>query len=881
MEAHQKNVSQILSLNVQYIIPLFQRYYSWEKRHWDQLRKDIWALMETDPEKGKPDPKKVHFLGPLVCTGTSHLPDAVAGYQLIDGQQRLTTLTVLLAALRDVAKSRGLKNLSEEIREDWLLNHRREGTERMRVLPRLGDREALTAIVEGQDDLTPFQNEQIFHAWKYFRRYAEHWARKDTEQQLRTLLNTVCHRLCLVWVMIDGENPFEIFESLNATGLPLEESDLIRNFVFMHIPLDKQREFQDQHWKALEDMFEPVGELKALPMTPFYRDYLMRAGQYSKEKATFADFKASYREAKFTPNQQVEELKRFAKLELMLRRPRLVKNQALRRLLCQVEGMDITTAHALILNLLDRNQQARLSDEELCGCLQDLVSFVLRRSLCGESTRQYNRWFVEAISALREHPRQDLQKYWLSRRWPDDAAVRVRLVDFALYWREGTKARVILEEIEESYDHKEKVGLSTLTIEHVLPQTISNNADGRSWKAMLGDNWQEVHEKYVHTLGNLTLTGYNAPLSNSKFETKKELLEESNLQLNKHFADLPAWNAAAIVARSKKLVEEIIRLWPSPVSDVQYAASAEALPEPEGLSSGEKKRLEYWRHLDVRLEERGMTPDLIVPVPHGSITIALGTTGYAEFEVGMYRQSGSIYVTLLLYGSLGDFVAENLQKNKSSIEAQLGYQPCWKVEEGEADIYVNDTGLQIWDKEDWAVQHDWLGDKLEDYLRVLKPMVEAYEREALANAEIKLEVERYHQFAGYWKACSKEMQGTRLAFRNRELERGGKTCKFEKIETGIFFAAQYYPDDGAVYVSFGVVDSAGRKLRSKFTDLHNREVAALESEIGEKLEWNDYYVWATLPAKIEEKTDWPRQHKWIRETAEKFAKVFKTRLGLE
>lgn len=883
MEAHQKNVKEILSSpGVQYIIPLFQRYYSWEKKHWDQLRKDIWGLMEADPEKGKPDPRKVHFLGPLVCTGTPHLPDAVAGYQLIDGQQRLTTLTLLLAALRDVAKARSIRDLQEEITEDYLLHRRRQGTERIRVLPRLGDREALTAIVEGQD-LTPFQNEQIFHAWKYFRRYVEHWARKDTEAQLRTLFSTVCHRLCLVVVRLDGEDPYEIFESLNATGLPLAESDLIRNFVFMHILMEKQQEFQNQHWKALEDMFEPVEELPAVPMTPFYRDYLMRAGRYSKEKATFADFKSSYREAKFTPDQQVEELKRFAKLKLMLRRPRMVKNGALRRVLCQVEGMDITTAYALILNLLDRNQQGKLNEEDLCGSLQDLVSFVLRRSLCGESTRQYNRWFVEAIGALRGNPRQDLQAYWLSRRWPDDAAVRDRIVDFALYRREGAKARVILETIEEAFGHKEPVDLNDpkIQVEHVLPQTISNSAAGRSWKAMLGENWQEIHEKFIHTLGNLTLTGYNPDLSNSNFDTKKDLLQESHLELNKHFTDLEAWNADAIVARCKKLVEDIIRLWPRPVSNLPYAASAEALPEPEGLSAREKKRLEYWRHFDVRMEERGMTSDLITPVPTGSISIVIGKTGYTEIKVGMYPQYNSIYVTLLLYGDLGDRVAERLQKEKSAIESELGYQLYWKGEKGAADIYIKDSGVQVWDKEDWPVQHDWLGDKLEDYLRVLKPRVEAYEREALADPEIKEEVEKHQQFVDYWQGCGKEMQGSAVRFREREPALGRKTCRFETIDTGILFGAEFSPKDLEIEVYFGVTDQAGRKMGSRFADLHNREVAALESELGLKLEWNDTYVWASLAANIHDKTDWPRQHKWIRQTAEKFSPLFKTRLGLE
>jgi hypothetical protein len=873
MDARPRTIRDILYTGDQYIIPFFQRYYSWEKKHWDQLRKDIWTLMEDEA-------KNVHFLGPLVCTPTQHVPGAVTGYQLIDGQQRLATLTVLLAALRDVAALRGLTSMAEEVAEDYLLHKRQKGTERYKVLPRLGDRETLIAIVEGQDS-AQFGDRRIFQAWKYFRRYVEHWARKDTEAQLRRLLDAVSRRLSLVVVTIDGENPYEIFESLNATGLPLTESDLIRNFIFMEIPLAKQQDFHDQQWKALEDMFDVDGDLPAVPMTPFYRDYLMRTGLYSKERATFPDFKLAQRQAKLIPEQQVDELKRFAKLELMLRRPLQVKNCAIRALLQQIDGMDITTAYALILNLLDRNEQGQLADDDLCGCLRDLVSFVLRRSICGESTRPYSRWFVEAINEVRKTPRQDLQAYWLKRRWPDDTAVRDRMVDFALYRREGAKARVMLEAIEEGFGHKEKVDFNKLTIEHVLPQTVSNNAAGKSWKAMLGESWSEIHEKYVHTLGNLTLTGYNPDLSNSSFDKKKDLLEQSHLELNTYFADMDAWNAETIVARSKKLVEDVIRLWPRPTSDVQYAASAEAMPEPEGLSAGDKKRLEYWRHLDVRLEERGMGPKIITPGPHGYVTVAVGTSGYAELEAGMYPQGGSIYVTLMLYGGLGDFVAARLMKEKAAIESELGYKIDWKVEEGESDIYTNDTGIQIWDKEDWPVQHDWLGDRIEDYLRVLKRRVEAYERESLTDPEIWQEVERYHQFVEYWKACSQEIQGSTVRFREREVESGRKTCKFEKIETGFFFAAQCYPDDSAVYVYFGVADSAGRKLRSKFTDLHNREVAALESELGEKLEWNDSYAWATLPAKIEDKPDWPRQHKWIRATAETFSKVFKGRLGLE
>lgn len=187
MDARPRTIRDILYTGDQYIIPFFQRYYSWEKKHWDQLRKDIWTLMEDKA-------KNVHFLGPLVCTPTQHVPGAVTGYQLIDGQQRLATLTVLLAALRDVAALRGLTSMAEEVAEDYLLHKRQKGTERYKVLPRLGDRETLIAIVEGQDS-AQFGDRRIFQAWKCFRRYVEHWTRKDTETQLRRLLDAVSRRL--------------------------------------------------------------------------------------------------------------------------------------------------------------------------------------------------------------------------------------------------------------------------------------------------------------------------------------------------------------------------------------------------------------------------------------------------------------------------------------------------------------------------------------------------------------------------------------------------------------------------------------------------------------------------------------------------------------
>ena len=873
MQAQPKTIRDILHTGDQYIIPLFQRFYSWEKLHWERLRLDIWALMENGA-------KPVHFLGPLVCTHPPRLPGNNSAFQLIDGQQRITTLTILLAAIRDVAKSRNLADFADEVTEDYLLFKRRQGNERYKVLPRLGDREVLTAMIEGED-LTRFANSRVFEAWKYFQRHVQHLSRRDTRKQLAKLLDVIATRLNLVAVLIDGENPYEIFESLNATGLELKESDLIRNYVFMTIPLDRQQEFNERHWRDFEEMFDAVGTEQAVEMTAFYRDYLMRGGRYSKEDATFVDFKSAHEEAMKEPEALVAELKRFARLDLMFRRPSTVKDEVLRRILRQVEGMEITTAYPLLLNLLDRHERGQLSKEDLCGCLNDLVSFVLRRSICGETTRTYGRWFVEAVTLIRNNPRADLQACWLGRRWPDDAAVRERLPSFEIYRRESVKTRVVLETLEESFGHRERVDLSALTIEHVMPQTITGNKNGRAWKEMLGVDWEKHHARWLHTLGNLTLTGYNTELSNSPFPTKQVELAKSHLDLNLHFKGLAKWDNAAIEARAALLADRVLKEWPRPTTEVAYEASSEALVEPEGLSNGAKLRLEYWRHLDTRLEERGLPRDLIVPVPDSSLGIPLGTSGTVEFTMSLNHQRGEIYLSLMLDGKVGEKIARALEQDKAAIQADFGYAVRWEITPSGGEIFVADEGIPIRDRNDWPVQHDWFGDRLEDFRRVLAPRTVAIETEVLKDPAVRQSVEQRNALREYWVECGRTLTGSTTVFRESDPGHGRRYCRFQSLDTGIWFGAQYYADDGTVCIYFAAGSTADRKTRAAAKDLAENQLAALSSEIEMPLEWADPYFLASTQGRIDDRSDWPRQHKWVRETAGKFATAFKPRLGLD
>jgi hypothetical protein len=820
------------------------------------------------------------LLGPLVCTLLPRLPGNSSAFQLIDGQQRITTLTILLSAIRDVARSLGLNDFAEEVTEDYLLFKRKQGSDRYKVLPRLGDREVLTAMIEGHD-MSTFANSRVFEGWKYFHRHVQHLSRKDTQAQLNKLLDVIATRLNLVAVLIDGENPYEIFESLNSTGLPLKESDLIRNFVFMAIPLAKQSEFNDQHWKAFEEMFDATDTEEGVEMTPFYRDYLMRNGRYSKEDATFVDFKNTHEEDVQQPETLVVELKRYARLDLMLRRPSKVKDEVLRRVLRQVEGMEITTAYPLLLNLLDRHDRGELGKEELCGCFSDLVSFVLRRSICGESTRAYGKWFAEAITMIRGNPRADLQTYWLARRWPDDAAVRERLPSFELYRRESTKARVILEGLEESFGHRERVDLTTLTIEHVMPQTITNNKNGKAWKEMLGEEWEQTHDALLHALGNLTLTGYNNELSNSAFETKQVELAKSHLDLNTYFTNRPKWDAKAIRERSVALTERALVLWSRPATSVVYAASAEAMPEPEGLTNAAKARLEYWRHFDSRLEERGVPHELITPAPDSSVSISLGDAGEAEFVLSFNQARGEIHASLSLSGNVGGRIAKGLAQHKDAIHQELAYELKWELSNSGGEVYITDEGIPIRDQNDWPVQHDWFGDRLEDFQRVFRPRVLALEREALQDPEIRQALAQRELQTKYWRACASVLAGASVSLRESDTANGRTFCRFGSLDDGISFGSQCYPSDASICVYLGVTSAAGRNQRRLFKELIESQIPEVEGVIGQKVNLEDSYVWVAISGDIKIQEDWPRQHQWIRESAEKFVSVFKPRLAIE
>lgn len=601
MDAHVKTVSQILYSSDQYLVPFFQRRYSWKKVNWQRLLDDIVHLTEAAETK--------HFLGPLVCTPLNPIPGEVTTYQLIDGQQRLATLTVAIAALRDIAKLKDLGSLGEEIHEQFLVHHRQKGDKRLKVVPRLEDREDYKSILEGTPAGTT-ASETLLGAYSFFKRAWDGLVKKDGgESEIRKYLVATTARLSLVAITVAGEDPYAIFESLNSTGLPLEESDLVRNYLFMKVPLAEQGQFQSTHWNPFERRFDEAGEYQELSPTSFYRSYLMREGNFCRKQGTyptFNSFKQQYDARNLKPEEQVRELQRFADFWLWLSQPLTCEDSELRAAFLEIQVLDITTAHPLLLHLLHRHQQGRLDRGSLLGCFTDLASFVIRRSVCGESTRGYDRLFPDAIKAMQIRAREELREFFLAKGWPDDEAFIARLAEFPIYKREPNKCRLILEKLERQHGHKEQLDLRprTISIEHVLPRTIDGDSeDAAWWRTSLGTDWQAVHQKWLHTLGNLTLTGYNPELGIGTFADKKAEFTGSKVSLNQYFLSLQRWADHEIKQRGEHLARSVAQIWPRPPGGQIYVPPSPPPSDAGGSPETKLKIRVHWSKLGKALPD--------------------------------------------------------------------------------------------------------------------------------------------------------------------------------------------------------------------------------------------------------------------------------------
>lgn len=579
MKAGELTLQGTLTAQQQYVIPIFQRYYAWDTKQWDELWEDIKELSEK--------PGSRHFMGALVFVPqNTPVTYSFPVYQVIDGQQRIITFSLLLTALRNMCATAGHQQLADEITNSVLVHQYKADQEHFRVYPRQRDRQDFIDAIIGKGKPT----NRVGKALNFFTDAIPEIVPDPTPEALRAFYNLLLRGLEFVHINLDAENPYKIFRSLNSTGEDLSPADLIRNFVFMSIPIGRQDQFDKDLWTPLELRFtNGKNEVNAKLVSSFFRDFLMVTGEHIAPADTFEVFEGRYKNA--DAFRLVAELTSAAKLYDYIRGAVAQPNPKMNLVLMKLRQLDSSTAFPLILRLFGMLEAQRISTDQFIECVESISGFIFRRYVCGENSRAYAKWFVAACNAVNStDPGGSLERFLTERgSFPPDARFVSALVKFPLY--SSKYAFSVLQELETSFGNKEAPDPERATVEHIMPQTLS-----KEWKEDLGPDARRIHEDWLDTLGNLTFTGYNTGLSNKRFSIKLEGFgdtvgyRKSNFELTKMFLPGTKWGEEEIAKRGQELAERAAGIWVGPRFTPSSVSDA-ARPENPFSATGTRSKL--------------------------------------------------------------------------------------------------------------------------------------------------------------------------------------------------------------------------------------------------------------------------------------------------
>jgi uncharacterized protein with ParB-like and HNH nuclease domain len=686
-------LGEILYSPSQYVIPVFQRNYRWEAGQWQKLWDSLSEIRE--PEK-----KGNHFMGFLVFVPETAQPGQHTRFHLVDGQQRLTTCSILLAAIRNFARRLNQTELADEIHNYYLVHPLKKGEQHYRLLPKERDHDSYLALVGGGGEPTG----RIADALAYFEERLDGMFAEDP-QGLRALFDAVCQRLEFMCATLEAENAYNIFKSLNSTGVPLGQSDLIRNFVFMHVPPGEQDEFDRVLWGPLEGRFARAdGTLDEEEFSQFFRNFLMVGGRYVPPKDTFASFEARYEATGFSPRALAQELTHAAQDYSVISGKSTDMDENVTKALAGLNVLESSTTYPLLLALFARRRTDSIRSEQLARCIEMLRGFILRRFVCGESSRGYGQMFVRALAKDDGDPARALEAYLLDRGWPDDQQFVRAFVTFPLYERGYTKE--ILETIERSRGHKEPASLADAQVEHIMPQTLS-----AAWRTALGPSAEAVHKDWLHAPGNLTLSAYNQELWNHDFQIKRARYGQSNVVITRELAAWSDWGEEAIRERGRKLANEAASIWFGPKESV--ASAPEGDDQDEETPVRRELRRRFWTGLSDYL--RAEYPELPDFETRTSAAIRLPSgVRHIGFEIYFGLRDSYVDIDVYFWREPSFRLWEKLREAPQAWNELIGgvweFQQLGDKQRGMMSVWRDLPEIRR--ETHWAEAYRWFGEKL-------------------------------------------------------------------------------------------------------------------------------------------------------------------------
>lgn len=567
MQAIDKPFREFMEGTKQFLIPVFQRDYSWSEEQCEQL----WAdLLHVGSREGE---RPTHFLGSVVYIGTGAPHATFNRWLLVDGQQRVTTLTLLLLALRDHLLETGWQGGEDDptaakIEDEYLANRNESGDRHFKLVLRRHDQETLHAL-QARRPISGMPSPRIQENYQYFRD-------KIAEVDPGLVYLGFC-RLVIVHVALErgADDPQLIFESLNSTGLDLRPADLIRNYVLMRLPEDEQRRLYEEYWQRMELLFRGADAA----FDNFLRDHLALRTQVSKQDKAdviYFAFRRHFEEAGIQDQLDaflagmLECAQCYADFALGGRSGRV--GRALAQIRQRVDVPAILVGE--LLRLHDRGDD--FDEDQFLTALGWIDSYLMRRSICGRQTRGY--WTIFAGLAYRLDPADPLASLAVgfgllgeTARCPTDEEFRAALEGEVQYGK--STCRVLLSRLE-NHGTREPSPVDDYTIEHILPQNRKLN---RAWREMLGPDWREIQRDWVDRLGNLTLTAYNSRYSDRSFQEKKSIaggFSDSAVRLNQFVRQQERWTQDEIEERGTLLASRALEVWPMLAVDAELLQAA-------------------------------------------------------------------------------------------------------------------------------------------------------------------------------------------------------------------------------------------------------------------------------------------------------------------
>jgi uncharacterized protein with ParB-like and HNH nuclease domain/predicted transport protein len=571
MDAVKGNIYQILNGAKQFVIPVYQRTYSWEREHCQRLWSDIVAMQKSGREG--------HFVGSIVNIAEKDMPVGVQKYMIIDGQQRLTTLTLLLIALRNYAKTHEESGVNaKKITDTLLLNAYELADDRYKLLLTQADRIILIKLIE-EAPLAGDEKSRLIDNHAFF-----------TEQIEKKILLPVeiyesIGKLQIVNITLDrqSDDPQAIFESLNSTGIDLKDSDLIRNHILMGLDPATQIDVYNNIWRPMEVLFNYEHQSELLDN--FFRDYLtMKTGRIPKKNEVYKEFRAYHKNGDLSIYDLCKDIYNFAKYYANIC---YCKNDniVLKSLYEDVKAIRMDVVYPFLLKIHHDCDIGLITIDELIEIVRLCISYVLRRAICDIPTNSMNKTFATIKNEINENEYLISVKAFFIlldsyKEFPNDGRFFNAFITRDIY--NMSRCRYILERLE-NWDNKTIVLLENLTIEHIIPQNPKLSTD---WISTLGSKWNEIQIKYLHTIGNLTLTAYNSEMSDYSFIDKLNMVggfKESALRLNKYVILQTTWGEIQINERAVQLGEIAKKVWSYPaLSDSElepYRKHEDAIPQ--------------------------------------------------------------------------------------------------------------------------------------------------------------------------------------------------------------------------------------------------------------------------------------------------------------